>query len=156
MGQRRIARELAMQALYFMDIRAMFTPAGLALFVEGFQPSTGDPFFLRLVNGVMQSLKDIDETIKTYSSNWKLGRMTCVDRNVLRVAVYELMYCDDIPHKVSINEAIDIGKKFGTRDSGAFINGILDSIRLSLETGDIEQAFSGRANTANIKQTADL
>jgi len=75
--------------------------------------------------------------IERVSSNWKLSRMSCVDRNILRVAVYELLYCQDIPSKVSINEAIDVGKKFGTDDSGAFINGILDSIRLTLENEDM-------------------
>ena len=59
--------------------------------------------------------------------------MSCVDRNVMRIAVYEMIYCDDIPPKVSINEAVDIGKKFGTQESGAFINGIMDSIRGALE-----------------------
>jgi N utilization substance protein B len=59
--------------------------------------------------------------------------MSCVDRNVMRIAVYELLYCEDIPPKVSINEAVDVGKKFGTEDSGAFINGIMDSIRGALE-----------------------
>ncbi len=59
--------------------------------------------------------------------------MSCVDRNVMRIAVYEMLYCDDIPPKVSINEAVDIGKKFGTHESGAFINGIMDSIREALE-----------------------
>ena len=59
--------------------------------------------------------------------------MSCVDRNVMRIAVYEMLYCNDIPPKVSINEAVDIGKKFGTQDSGAFINGIMDSIKEALE-----------------------
>ena len=63
--------------------------------------------------------------------------MACVDRNIMRIAVYELLYCQDIPSKVSINEAIDVGKKFGTEESGAFINGILDSIRIALEKKEI-------------------
>jgi N utilization substance protein B len=64
--------------------------------------------------------------------------MACVDRNIIRIAVYELMYCRDIPSKVSINEAVDIGKRFGTEESGAFINGILDSIRMALEKNKIK------------------
>jgi N utilization substance protein B len=68
--------------------------------------------------------------------------MSCVDRNVMRIAVYELMCCRDIPAKVSINEAVDIGKKFGTEDSGAFINGIVDSIRAAVERGELEQPCS--------------
>ena len=62
--------------------------------------------------------------------------MSCVDRNVMRIAVFEMLFCSDIPPKVSINEAIDIGKKFGTEDSGAFINGIVDSIRIAIEKGE--------------------
>jgi len=78
----------------------------------------------------------IDSMIAKFSSNWKLGRMSRVDRNALRIAVYEMLFCDDIPFKVSINEAIDLGKTFGSEESGAFINGILDSIRCALEEGD--------------------
>jgi len=65
--------------------------------------------------------------------------MSLVDRNVMRIAIYELIYCADIPAKVSINEAVDIGKKFGTEESGAFVNGIIDSIRLAIEKGDISE-----------------
>jgi N utilization substance protein B len=64
--------------------------------------------------------------------------MSCVDRNIMRVAVFEMLYCHDIPPKVSINEAIDVGKKFGTEESGAFINGIIDSIRIAIEKGEIQ------------------
>ena len=71
--------------------------------------------------------------------------MSCVDRNVMRVAVYEMLYCDDIPPKVSINEAVDIGKKFGTQESGAFINGIMDSIREALlEEGTLQKTGVAR------------
>jgi N utilization substance protein B len=86
------------------------------------------PYFHRLVDGVQENRKTIDSVIEQFSSNWKLSRMSCVDRNVLRIAAFELLFCADIPPKVSINEAIDVGKRFGTDESGAFINGILDSI----------------------------
>jgi N utilization substance protein B len=95
------------------------------------------PFFLKLVKGVVQGKSEIDSILERFSENWKLNRMSCVDRNTMRIAVYELLYCDDIPYKVSINEAIDMGKKFGTKESGAFINGILDSIRIALEKKEI-------------------
>jgi N utilization substance protein B len=134
MGTRRKARELAMQALYYMDIRKTVCQEALSLYCKSFEPEAHvRPFFLQLAQGVMAHQADIDGIIERFSSNWKLSRMACVDRNILRVAVYELFYCTDIPSKVSINEAIDIGKKFGTDDSGAFINGILDSIRKSNE-----------------------
>ena len=92
-------------------------------------PKKATPFFLTLVNGVLETRSDIDELIERYSKNWKISRMSCVDRNVMRIAVYELLHCEDIPPKVTINEAVDVGKKFGTEESGAFINGIMDSIR---------------------------
>jgi len=75
--------------------------------------------------------------IERFSKNWKLNRMSCVDRNILRMAVYEILFRREIPPKVSINEAIDIGKKFGTEDSGAFINGIVDSVRIAYENEEI-------------------
>jgi N utilization substance protein B len=95
------------------------------------------PFFLKIVKGAIQAKAEIDSILERFSDNWKLSRMSCVDRNIMRVAVYELLYCHDIPSKVSINEAIDIGKKFGTQESGAFINGILDSIRIALDKEEI-------------------
>jgi N utilization substance protein B len=84
------------------------------------------------VNGVLETKGQIDALVERFSQNWNISRMSCVDRNVMRIAVYEMLYCDDIPPKVSINEAVDIGKKFGTQESGAFINGIMDSIREAL------------------------
>jgi len=94
-------------------------------------------FFHHLVNGVREHRHAIDTAIERFSSNWKLSRMSCVDRNILRIAVFELLFCADIPPKVSINEAIDVGKRFGTEESGAFINGILDSIRMAMERNEI-------------------
>lgn len=146
MGTRRKARELAMQALYYMDIRKTVCQEALSLYCTSFEPSAQvRPFFMELAQGVMAHQTDIDGIIERFSSNWKLNRMACVDRNILRVAVYELFYCTDIPAKVSINEAIDIGKKFGTDDSGAFINGILDSIRKAtgLSSGDSQEDSVG-------------
>jgi N utilization substance protein B len=111
---------------------------GSSILIEFWQnfkgTNQGQDFFLLLSQGVIQHIASIDQKIEQYSSNWKLGRMTCVDRNILRIAVFEIVYCPDIPYKVSINEAIDIGKNFGTKDSGSFLNGVLDSIRLSIET----------------------
>jgi N utilization substance protein B len=81
-----------------------------------------------LVKGVIDNQAAIDKVMEKFSDNWKLSRMACVDRNIIRIAVFEMLYCDDIPPRVTINEAVDIGKKYGTEDSGAFINGVLDSI----------------------------
>ncbi|KPA17317.1 NusB antitermination factor [Candidatus Magnetomorum sp. HK-1] len=107
----------------------------LSIFWKNFKDaSPGRDFFLLLTRGVIQHISDIDDKIETYSSNWKIDRMTCVDRNIIRISVFEILFCPDIPYKVSINEAVDIGKTFGTKDSGSFINGVLDSIRISIET----------------------
>ena len=111
----------------------------LERFCGNFDPSVKSrPFFLKLVKGVLASKDELDALIEKFSRNWKISRMSCVDRNVMRVAVYELLYCEDIPPKVSINEAVDVGKKYGTEESGAFINGILDSIRMALEKKKIK------------------
>ena len=133
MGTRRQARELAMQALFYMDIQKDASEEMLDHFCGCFCPSKKSrPFLTKLVNGVLGAKGQIDALVERFSQNWKIDRMSSVDRNVMRIAVYELLYCDDIPPKVSINEAVDIGKKFGTQESGAFINGIMDSIREAL------------------------
>ena len=122
-----------MQALFYMDRQDNASVQMLESFCDNFRPpKKARPFFLRLVNGVIETRGDIDSLIERFSKNWKIYRMSCVDRNVMRIAVYELLYCEDIPPKVSINEAVDVGKKFGTEESGAFINGIMDSIRDAL------------------------
>jgi len=134
MGTRRQAREIAMQALFYMDMRNDLSVEMLEHFCGNFCPSKKiQPFFLKLVNGVLGAKDELDTLIERFSKNWDLNRMSGVDRNVMRIAVFELLYCDDIPPKVSINEAVDVGKKFGTEESGAFINGIMDSIRADLE-----------------------
>ena len=138
MGKRRQAREMAMQALYFLDEQTGDPDQALALFCGNFKPPRKSRlFFYALVRGVTQSRAVIDAIVETYSDHWRVFRMPRVDRNVIRVAVYEMLWMDDIPAKVTINEAIDIGKRFGSEDSGAFINGILDRIRLALTNGEI-------------------
>jgi N utilization substance protein B len=139
MGTRRKAREMAMQALFYMDMRSDFSEATFGRFCANFAPKPDvRPFFLRLVRGVLRSQTELDALIERFSENWSLGRMSGVDRNVMRIAVYEMVCCQDIPVKVSINEAVDIGKKFGTEESGAFINGIVDSIRAAVEAGELQ------------------
>jgi len=147
MKNRRKARELAMQALFYMDMSQNDSKEAIKLLCENFVTSKRNlPFFLELINGVIKAMSEIDSIIERFSSNWKISRMSIVDRNIMRLAVYEMLFCGDIPSKVSINEAIDIGKKFGTKESGAFINGILDSIRIALEekklsSPDIKEVF---------------
>ena len=134
MGTRRVSREQALQVLFFMDMHDDPEKDSVGQFCSSFaRDNPTQPYFHRLVNGVQENRQTIDSVIEQFSSNWKLTRMSCVDRNVLRIAAFEMLYCADIPPKVSINEAIDVGKRFGTEESGAFINGILDSIRLAVE-----------------------
>jgi len=130
-----------MQALFYMDSRQLFGPRYVQLFCQSCPPKNREkPLFDQIVHGVLNLRKQLDPLIEQFSSNWKISRMSCVDRNVIRMAVFEMLCCADIPAKVSINEAIDIGKKFGTEESGGFINGILDSIRRAIEEEKIDQA----------------
>jgi len=143
MGARRKARETAMQALFFMDERRDFSDEMFERFCANFAPKPDvRAYFLRLVQGVLKCRADLDALIERFSENWSLSRMSGIDRNLMRIAVFEIVCCRDIPAKVSINEAVDIGKKFGSEDSGAFINGIVDSIRAALEKGDIQPFIS--------------
>jgi transcription antitermination protein NusB len=139
MGYRRKSRELAMQALFFMDIQGTSSEDMVDRFIENFRPSKKTlPFFMTLLNGVIGRKDTIDAILAKISSNWRVGRMACVDRNIIRIAIYELCFLGDVPSKVAINEAIDIGKRYGTEESGAFINGVLDSVFKLLESGAIQ------------------
>ena len=139
MGRRRQARELALQALYFLDARPDDPQRALALFHRNFTPPRKAREFMdRLVRGVLDHQARIDTVVERFSQNWQVFRMPRVDRNVIRMAVFEMLWQADIPYSVSINEAIDLGKKYGTDDSGAFINGILDRIRQALENGEMK------------------
>ncbi|PIE60870.1 MAG: transcription antitermination factor NusB [Desulfobacterales bacterium] len=133
MGNRRKSRELALQAMFFLDVNDTDFEAGLQGFCDQHEDALNDavkPFFWELVNGTMEKRGDIDQMLNRWAKNWKISRMPVVDRNMMRLAVFEMMYCPDIPPSVSINEAVEIGKKYGTRDSGPFINGVLDRIRV--------------------------
>lgn len=134
MGSRRRAREVALQLLYQLE----FSPQepleeALGRYREAFGAPDGVWEFARqLVEGVRAHLPEIDDTLRRYSERWPLERMGAVDRNVLRLAVYELRWMPEIPWKVTINEAVEMGKRFGQERSGAFINGILDRIAKDL------------------------
>ncbi|GAM10032.1 hypothetical protein OR1_02318 [Geobacter sp. OR-1] len=129
MGARREGRELALQALYALDLNPVGLRIGLALFWEGQRaPQAIREFTEELVTGVAEHRSEIDTLIEQKSKNWSLARMSKVDLNILRLAAFELLYRRDIPRNVTINEGIEIAKKFGTEESPAFINGILDEI----------------------------
>ncbi len=132
MGERRQARELALQALFFLDVDPSDPARNIEAFCRNNEAALTEgvkPFFLDLVDGVMAYKARIDALLEKYSKNWKISRMPVVDRNIMRMATYELINRPDIPASVTINEAVEIGKKYGTRDSGAFINGVLDRIK---------------------------
>jgi N utilization substance protein B len=130
LGTRRRAREIAVQVLYQMEANPLDPQEALELFWRTASASGQvKEFAARIVEGVQQHRKEIDTLIKKHSEHWRLERIDRVDKNILRMGAFELLFCDDIPRKVALNEAIDIGKKFGTEESGAFINGILDKIQ---------------------------
>lgn len=129
MGTRRKGRELALQALYQMEITGDASPRALELFLSHFEGSAkARDFARRLVSGVITHREEIDRLVERCADNWKLSRMAKVDLTILRIATYELLFCPDIPVSVSMDEAIEIGKRYGSDDSATFINGVLDQI----------------------------
>jgi N utilization substance protein B len=135
LGIRRRGREFALQVLYQIDVTHREVGEALNLLWDNFaSDEEATDFCERLVRGVVEHSDEINRLIEKYAEHWKISRMNQIDRNVLRIAVYELLYCNDIPPKVTMNEAIDIGKKFGSEESGAFINGVLDGIRQHLRS----------------------
>lgn len=139
MGRRRKSREFALQVLYQLNITKQDAIQVLTQF-EGHFLSDGeaDEFLKRLVLGVLEHFPELDRLIEKYSENWRLDRINIIDRNILRMALFELLYCEEIPPKVTINEAIDLGKRYGSEDSGSFINGILDRIQNEVVRKPIE------------------
>lgn len=130
MKSRHKARELALQILYQMEMQQGSPKEVMSLFWKVGEPVLGEvhDFATALVEGVYRNQKEIDQLLESYSAHWRLDRMAVVDRNILRLSGYELLYSSDIPTSVVLNEGIEIAKKFGTGDSGSFINGILDRL----------------------------
>lgn len=134
MRVRTRARELALQFLYMLDVQGLeYRPmldAFLAEELDG-KPSAGEvmEYARRLVDGVVANRDAIDALLAVAAQNWDLSRMAVIDRNVLRLGCYEMLHEPDVPTKVAINESIELGKRFSTEQSGAFVNGILDRIR---------------------------
>lgn len=133
MRKRTRAREYALQVLYQMDITRDDVLVALENFWQAHQEDgiTQEikDFSQSLVRGVVAHLEGIDVKISGYATNWQLERMAVIDRNVLRMSCFELIFCPDIPPKVSINEAVDLAKKYSGQDAGKFVNAILDKIK---------------------------
>lgn len=129
MGARRKSRELALQMLFQHDLSGNDTAAIVSTFEElrKVKPDVRD-FAIRIFEGTIREREQIDSMIEGQADNWRLSRMAVVDRNIIRMSIYELMHESDTPRLVVIDEAIEIGKKFGTQKSSQFINGILDGI----------------------------
>jgi N utilization substance protein B len=144
MNSRRRCREIALQALYQCDALGDFSTNTLDAFFRHFQgveevedsvpAEAGEDleFARQLTIGVTERLPFLDKQIGLASTHWSIARMPRVDRNILRIAAYEIAFCDDIPAKVSINEAIEIAKEFSSEESPLFINGVLNKVCLSL------------------------
>lgn len=133
MGQRRLGRELALQALYGLEVNKVDLRRYLADFWEEHQaPAEARNFADLLIRGVVEKREAVDAAVKKTSTTWSLSRMARVDLTILRVAAYELLFVGDVPKNVSINEAIEIARKFGSEDSPSFVNGILDEIASTL------------------------
>lgn len=139
--RRTRARELALQFLYTIEMRGSSALEDLEEFVDHHVRRSPDTrgraevraYALSLVRGVQERRDELNLWIDRIAANWRLERMAHVDRNVLRIAVWELLYAPDVPFKVVINEAIDLAKRFSTAQSGAFVNGILDRARVLIQ-----------------------
>lgn len=137
MGKRRHARELAIQVLFHLEFNSGAPEEVFDLICENFSAQESVmPFSRQLVLGVCEKRKEVDVLIRNASKNWRLERMSRLDRCILRLAAFEMSFLEDIPPKVSIDEALEIGKKFGSEDSGRFINGVLDNIYNTLVQQD--------------------
>ncbi len=131
MSSRKLAREMAVEFLFQIE----FQRESIKEQVENFLDSLGEEnfdkdYFYEIINGVINSQKEIDEIISNKAIGWKLERIAKIDLAILRVAIYEMKHREDIPVGVSINEAVELGKKFGTNDSSRFINGILGQVEV--------------------------
>lgn len=140
MKSRHRAREIALQVLYQHDLaahsagQALPNPPELARqlnyhFDHFSVPEPLRAFISQLVTGTLQEATQLDSVLEKHASNWKVARMSSVDRSLLRMATYEMLHIKDVPHSVIIDEAIELAKEFGTSESPSFINGILDSIK---------------------------
>ena len=137
MGSRRKARECALQLLYRLDIGGG-QPDDIPEFYwnESDADSDAQSYAQELYRGILTLRDELDAKIASSSAHWKMSRMAAVDKNILRIATYELRERDDIPIRVVLNEAVEIAKRYGSAESGAFVNGILDALARALRPGE--------------------
>ncbi len=125
---RRESREKVFQTLFMMDALGVGPDEAIPLFSLVASPPPDEGFYDAAVRGVWSNRAAIDALIRQAAKNWRLERMPLVDRNILRLGAYEICHSPDVPFAVAINEAVDLGKRYGSEESGAFINGLLDRI----------------------------
>lgn len=134
MRKRTQARECALQILYQREMNIDDTPQEILAEYWRQNPEFDEEvktFASRIFLGTVENLEDIDAVLEKAADNWDLSRMALVDKNIMRFGIYELLFCDDIPPKVTINEAVNVAKKFSQEESGKFVNGVLDKINHS-------------------------
>jgi N utilization substance protein B len=138
MGVRRRGREYALQMLFAMDLNE-YKPDEVFAGFHAIQDLNRDAFYhaRRLVDGIFSHIEDIDAILAAYAKNWKISRMAVVDRNILRLALFELKYLNDAPFQIIVNEALEIAKEFSEEDSSQFINGILDAASRELRSEEM-------------------
>lgn len=144
MGLRHLGRELALKALYQSDIRGDASREDLALLFEGFHvDDRARQFAVRLIEGVGRERAVLDRHLADALEHWSIGRLSRVDHNILRIAVYELLWMTEIPARVTMDEAIELAKRYGDQDSGRFVNGVLDQLaeRLGLKSKGEERGL---------------
>jgi N utilization substance protein B len=130
MGQRRQAREAVLECLYAFEIRGNATVEELFPFSQEMHAldEDGSQFALSLLKKTLENMQNLDEVISKHIDNWDLARLAMIDKNILRLGLAELNYFPDIPRKVTIDEAIELAKTYGSADSGRFVNGVLDAL----------------------------
>lgn len=142
MANRHLSRTIAMQTLFVWDFndQKVDTDEVIQINFSNFAPGSDDQSFVKeLVKGVLDNIKKIDEYIKKYAPEWPVDQITVVDRNVLRLGIYELVFSENIPPRVAINEAIEVAKNFGGDSSGKFVNGVLGSIYSNMSQAEKEK-----------------
>jgi transcription antitermination factor NusB len=129
MTHRRLARECALEVLYRLDLVGDDPAATIEELLHRKNPSDdAEQYLRRIIDAVQANQKDIDTVLRRHLRKWRLERLTVIDRAILRAAAAEILYFDDVPPKVSINEAVEVSKKFGDDASGKFVNGVLDGV----------------------------
>lgn len=135
MKRRSRAREVALQLLFQFDNNGKTPREAVEPFAtQRLREPALVKFCMALYEGVSRHVKDIDQKLAQAAENWRVARMTAVDRNILRIGAYEVLYQPDTPHAVIVDEAVELARRFGTADSSAFVNGVLDRLRRDAAT----------------------